>query len=191
MKMCSLCDDKHYAHGWCEKHYQRWRNNGDPLVTKIPVRGMTLREKFKFYSQSTKSAEGSCVVWSGGIHGSGYGRVEHNKKHLRAHVVAWELVNGSVPPGKQINHTCDNKLCVNILHLYLGTQQDNISDKVQRNRCASGESHGMSKLTEADVLEIRAAFTGKYGEQKLLADRYKVHRDTIKSVISRATWADL
>jgi hypothetical protein len=32
----SGCDRPHYAHGWCELHYQRWRKHGDPLVAIRP-----------------------------------------------------------------------------------------------------------------------------------------------------------
>lgn len=33
-RRCSIegCDAKHFARGWCHKHYERWRRYGDPSI---------------------------------------------------------------------------------------------------------------------------------------------------------------
>ena len=53
-----------------------------------------------------------------------------------------------------IRHTCDNPMCINPEHLVKGTHNDNVQDRVSRNRSAIGMQNGRNKLTEAQVLEI-------------------------------------
>jgi hypothetical protein len=52
----------------------------------------------------------------------------------RVHRIAWQLHFGPIPFGKQINHHCDNGLCVRPDHLYLGTQAQNMRDAAERGR---------------------------------------------------------
>ena len=104
-------------------------------------------------SKGKVAAVGECVEWTGGKHTDGYGgwtapADENGKaKKWRAHRLAWTILVGPIPEGKQVNHHCDNRICVNTDHLYLGTQAQNMADKVRRNRQDKGESHGRAKLT--------------------------------------------
>ena len=103
-----------------------------------------------------------CIEWQGGKTDKGYGRWDGPKdengkrKKWLAHRLCWTLVNGEIPEGMQINHHCDNPPCVNTDHLYLGTQADNIADKMRRGRNAKGEDNGYSKLTADKVRAIRS-----------------------------------
>ncbi len=56
---------------------------------------------------------------------------------------------------KVIRHNCDNQSCCNPEHLEIGTQQDNIFDRVSRERCAANEKNGNVKLSDMDVMFIR------------------------------------
>jgi len=56
-----------------------------------------------------------------------------NKKHL-AYRFVYALVYGTIPKDKVVRHKCDNQRCCNPYHLELGTQQENIQDKVDRER---------------------------------------------------------
>lgn len=65
------------------------------------------------------------------------------KHHLSTMVkMRWEKVNGPVPEGKQLNHTCDRINCVNIEHVYVGTQLDNMRDRKNRNGEWKGNRRG-------------------------------------------------
>lgn len=92
-------------------------------------------------------------------------------------------------------HTCDNPACVNPDHLYLGTNADNMRDKVERGRsrypvpARQGERHPLAKLTLAQVTAIRAETTGRRGEQKELASAYGVSRATICNILKGKSWS--
>jgi hypothetical protein len=59
-----------------------------------------------------------------------FGKLIHN-----THVLAWVDFHGRLPaPGMQINHRCDNRACMNVDHLYEGTQKQNMQDMVARGR---------------------------------------------------------
>jgi hypothetical protein len=124
-----------------------------------------------------------------------YGQFNINRnnksKTYLAHRVSWELFsNQSIPDGKVIMHTCDNRKCCNPGHLKLGTHQDNINDMVSkgRNRDQYGENNFSSKLTQIYVNNIRKDWnTGKYTQQQL-ADRFSVVISTISNIVNNKAW---
>jgi hypothetical protein len=56
----------------------------------------------------------ACVLHSGYIDPQGYGR---NGPGTVAHLAAWRVMRGPVPPGMELHHVCENKACVNVAHL--------------------------------------------------------------------------
>lgn len=116
---------------------------------------------------------GQCNVWTGKKFSNGYGTTSHGphatRKCLLVHRVAWEFENGPIPDGLRVLHHCDNRPCVRLSHLFLGTTADNMRDMAEKKRSPSGDSHwsrrrpglvsrgeahGNSKLTESDVRAI-------------------------------------
>ena len=78
-----------------------------------------------------------CWNWTASKVGKGYGGFtdkRHRRKHIVAHRFAWESCNGPIPDGLFVCHKCDNMLCVNPTHLFLGTQSDNIKDCFRKQR---------------------------------------------------------
>jgi hypothetical protein len=75
-----------------------------------------------------------CHLWTGTASGFGHGRIRVNGKREAAHRVAWAIAYGSVPAGKKVLHSCDNPACVNVLHLHLGDDFDNMREMVVRGR---------------------------------------------------------
>lgn len=110
------------------------------------------------------------------------------KKRTRGHRFIYEKFNGPIPPGLVVRHTCDNKMCINPLHLILGTFADNIRDCVERGLHAMGTKNGNAKLTEEQVKSILADRTSK---QRQLAEIHKVDRSTISDIKRGSTWKHL
>lgn len=95
-----------------------------------------------------------CWLWTGFLLRDGYGGFAIGGGPVSAHRFSWSIKNGEIPDGMCVLHRCDVACCVNPDHLFLGTQQTNIADKVAKNRQARGERHGMSKLSDDDVKSI-------------------------------------
>jgi len=64
----------------------------------------------------------------------GYGKIKYKRKSYYAHRISWETFRGKIPKEKYVLHHCDNPKCINPNHLYIGTHQDNMDDKVRRGR---------------------------------------------------------
>jgi hypothetical protein len=62
-----------------------------------------------------------CVLWTGNVRSDGYGTFG---RHGYAHRRAWEVANGPIPIGMEVDHTCRVKHCVNAAHLQLLTNRE-------------------------------------------------------------------
>lgn len=129
-----------------------------------------------------------CWTWEGALERDGYGRFSTGADSWeRAHRVAWELFHGPIPDGLCVLHRCDNRACVRPDHLFLGTPGDNAADRDAKGRAASGSRNGRAKLTEAEVLAIRAevaAGRSMYG----VAKRRGLNPTTVQDLVSGKNW---
>ena len=129
----------------------------------------------RFWSKVDIKGEDDCWNWK--RNGFRYGSFIIGNKTHRAHRIAWKLFNKKeIPEGFYVLHRCDNTLCVNPKHLYLGTQQDNMNDMKRKGRQSRlfGERGGRCKLTSLQVEEMRALHkTGKYSKAEL-ARRFNI-----------------
>lgn len=127
---------------------------------------------------------GECRVWTGSTCGRDHRPSIHGGY---VHRIVWELAHGPIPNDLRVLHRCDNPRCLRTSHLFLGTQQDNIRDMIQkgRKRCASGESHPSAKVTDAQVREICDLFTREHIPKRELARRYGVSPPAIRNILNR------
>lgn len=76
-----------------------------------------------------------CSIWLGTVTKStGYGEIKVNGRKTTAHRAAWIAHRGEIQPGLVVMHACDNRLCVNMDHLSVGTRQDNMIDMTRKGR---------------------------------------------------------
>lgn len=103
----------------------------------------------------------------------------------------WEQYFGPIPSGLQVLHTCDIRNCVYPGHLFLGTQLDNMRDKVNKKRQAVGDKHGRAKMTNRQAQECLDAWRTGTISQGQLAKKYGVVQTTIGDLVNRKTWKNL
>lgn len=164
----------------------------------------------RFWRKVNVRSPGECWEWTAQRQHFGYGQFKMRDGRKRtAHKFAIEAATGPVPAGMFVLHKCDNPPCCNPSHLFLGTPADNMRDMWAKGRASNanhpgnaealkawraanpaaftGASHPSAKLTEADVVEIRAALaSGATGVS--LAKRYNVSNDTISAIRTRKKW---
>lgn len=130
-----------------------------------------------------------CIEWDGyRMPKMGYGRRRYRGGKWLVHRAAWTEHVGEIPEGMQVLHLCDNPACYNIDHLFLGTNQDNMDDKVNKGRQYRGERHFAAKLNEAKVREIRSMYdTGEYGMREL-GRKFGVHHGVISKIVHNKLW---
>ena len=141
---------------------------------------------------------GPCWLWTGArlklANGAlSYGSIGERKdvRHL-AHRVSWKLHFGDVPEGMCVCHKCDNPQCVRPDHLFLGTQQDNMADKLAKgravfNRFPTGEAHPNAKADEETVRTIRELRGAGLSLAKIGA-RVGLHASTVHDIVRATTW---
>lgn len=134
-----------------------------------------------------------CWPWTS-YHQGGYPALFYLGKNVRVHRLVLERKLGrALGPDEQACHTCDNPSCCRADHLFEGTSADNQADKARkgRGRRFRGERSATSKLTNFDVITIRAAYaTGRVG-QEYLAERFGVGKMEISRIVRRQRWAHI
>lgn len=147
------------------------RRSGLPLIDRL-------------WAKTDRRGPDECWEWGGHRNEKGYGRMDVAGRLIRCHRVSWEIHNGPIPVGKQVLHRCDNPPCWNPAHLFLGTNNDNIADRMRKGRTPCGEKHKSSKLTAERVREILKAD----GSQRELARRFGISRRHVGHIRRREVW---
>lgn len=126
-----------------------------------------------------------CWFWTGATSELGYGRFNNNNCCRNASRTAWELYRGPIPDGMFVCHHCDNRACVNPLHLFLGNQKDNMSDAARKNRVIRGSKHPLSKLSDTDIVLIKE----DHRPLRVIASEFGIHFTIVKGIKKGKRWA--
>lgn len=196
MEICCVagCGKQAKSRGLCGTHYERMRL-GKTIDRQLQIQhhGLSKRERFEMRVEKMPSG---CWHWTGSLNKTGYGQFNLNgDRPILTHRASWLIYNGEIPANPEsayrtmyVLHRCDNPKCVNPEHLFLGSQQGNMDDKMEKGRHsygnALGEKHGNAKLTADLVREIRASSE----TESQLSKRLGIARSSIYAARRRQTW---
>lgn len=187
-KQCAYCGVTFYRDKRCTwKHWAKAKFCGRTCAGKhsgdLHRHNYTLAEQFDRFV--IRNPEG-CWGWKGAVNTEkgGYAVMSWQGRNYYGHLVSLELDGRKVPKGMMGCHHCDNPICSNPQHLYVGTQKQNMQDAMRRGRVRRGEACASSKLTDEAVRFIRASNlpTGD------LARRFGVTHGAVSMARSRRTW---
>ena len=156
--------------------------------------GRTIKPALQRLVDNIKVTRRGCWEWQGCKNKQGYGHLldSENNRTTTAHRYFYAQYLGTpIPAGFQVLHRCDNPACVYPKHLFLGTQQDNVDDMISKGRMTDkrvGVDNYRAKLTEEQVLEIRASYIPMKTSLVELGKKYGVTAQSIKGIVSRRSW---
>lgn len=162
----------------------------------------------RFWRKVDKS--GDCWIWLAGKDRKGYGKFSvgnsrnpdgtRRNSMVSAHRLSYEMANGPIPEhhsfhGMCVLHRCDNPGCVNPVHLFLGTNEDNVHDMHSKGRNVErpkfGSDHSRAILNESQVMELHLRYQAGGITQAALAAEYGVSLSTINHIMTGRLWAHL
>ena len=190
MKLCAIdgCFRKYKGNGFCELHNNRWKKSGDPLK-RYSIDKPDSYDIDRFYSKTILNEKTRCLEWIGSKIPKGYGQFRFNGKSRRAHRFIYEFHHGVIPDGMLVLHKCDNPSCCEISHLFLGTNDENMKDMVNKGRSwkPKGELSPFTKLTDAIVKEIKKdIFAGMINKE--IQEKYDVSQTVVSLIKNNKTW---
>jgi hypothetical protein len=152
--------------------------------------GMTVEERF--WEKVDKTNPDGCWIWVGARSGNRAGLFAITKyNRIIPYRFSYELKYGKIPEGLFACHKCDNGLCVNPDHIFIGSQTDNMRDMSEKDR--SHHTHGADLhrgcLTDNDIREIRKFYHDQKLSTRKIAQMYGVGKTTIEQILNGITWA--
>lgn len=151
---------------------------------------MTLTLAERFWMKVAPNPKTGCWHWVGGAstgpHGvRRYGTMTVARKTVSVHRFSWEMQNGKIPDGMHVLHRCDNPICVNPAHLFLGTPLDNAKDRDGKRR---GRVPRL-RLTPERVTELRELYATGEWPQVALATRFAISQANVSKIVRGKSWS--
>lgn len=103
--------------------------------------------------RSTPEPMSGCWIWERGCRGVasdescavGYASAYWDGRSQLGHRLAYEAFIGPIPDGAFVLHSCDLRCCVNPDHLFLGSHDDNMRDRVAKTtHCCNGHEYSVA-----------------------------------------------
>lgn len=153
----------------------------------------------RFAAKFAKAGADECWLWTGNTNPQGRGifYFDSTRKGMSAPRAALLLLGVPLAPHELACHTCDNPLCVNPAHLYVGSYSDNLNDAYARGQntreshSMKGIEHPQAKLNEDLVRAIRDEYARGGVTMLDLSQQFSVGTSTIHRIVHRRSWAHI
>lgn len=178
------------------------------------ILAMTPADIERFWSKVDKTPghgpNGDCHVWMGCCDSDGYGVLQLHGAAVRAHRIAYYLDTGRLPRANTplVLHSCDYRLCARNTHLREGTTADNTADMIGKGRNPRGDTHGlrihpekaarmpgeqngMAKLTEEQVVQLRARYAAGGISLRAIGQEYGISGAAAHLIVNRTNWSHI
>ena len=144
----------------------------------------------RFWSKVDRGDGQGCWLWTGVKSKWGYGQFSFDRRMVQAHRFAYQCSTGVVPEGLCVLHRCDTPACVRPDHLFVGTNAENVADKVAKGRQSSmkGTRHPLAKLTDEQVRAIRVRHARGHRQVDIATD-FGIAQTSVSSIVRGTTWA--
>lgn len=182
---CSVedCDRPAHTKGLCARHYMRLHRTGK-LTTE--------RFMGDFWTKVDKGAPDVCWPWKGFKKLSGHGLTSLKGRLMHTSRKAWILTRGPIKEGLQVLHKCDNAICCNPAHMYLGTRIDNILDQWEQPAIADrGPRNGRRFMLTDEQLELLWLMRKEGATLRACATHFGIHFATVARYVTAVRKAKL
>lgn len=198
--MSTETKEKHtlYMREWNAKNREKLRSRYAQYKKTYREKGIVKNPKNtmeSIWEKVAKGADDECWLWTGPVSG-GYGRIQIGFKKYRVHRIIFDDLNPNVidkigpidtRKGGLVLHKCDNKLCCNPSHLYVGTHEQNMKDRLSHGdgykNLPKGEDHHNSIFSNEDRARLIEIHMKQGIKAKQLALQFNVNYNTVKSIL--------
>lgn len=189
-KKCSVdhCNGNAHrvGHGYCRKHYTRWKRHGDAIKETQGDAGRSALARVFLYEGD------DCLIWPLSKDRYGRGLFYQDGKRVFVSRLSCEKENGPPPTPKHVAaHSCGNGHlgCSSRKHLRWATQAENIRDTFLHGTANVGVRNASSKITDSEVMEIRS-MSGKISQRKI-AELFGISQANVSLIVSKKGWGHI
>ena len=194
---CKACLKEYEIEDWrkpssyCSRKCKDSKASSWLLKTSFIIENATDEEKLNRLKNNFEKfviRKVDCWQWKGKSE-KGYPKMTCRKK-LGAnlgHRASWLIYRGEIPYGLSVLHKCDNALCTNPDHLFLGSNEDNVNDMLSKKRNPRGSKVGTSKLDEDKVKQIKMLLEKDITGVEI-SERFGVTRTLVSYIKNGKAW---
>lgn len=161
IRKCTLdgCEKLIHAKGLCQGHYTQQARG--QVFRPLQARSHDLTLEQRMFKKVHKGGANGCWEWTGATDRKGYGRIKISKRMRGAHRIAWEMANGPIPDGMDIDHRCANPSCVNPEHLRVVTRSQNNQHRTGPQKNSKSGVRGVYWNTQRNAWQAHAKVNGR------------------------------